>query len=113
MIIYIIQLVVTSLILLLMAKMVKGVEISNWGSALFGAFIIGLINAFVKPVMVFLTLPITVVTLGLFLLVVNALMLQLAAALSPGIRVSGFGPAIVGSIVLTILNLLLSMFLLV
>jgi putative membrane protein len=109
--VYIIQIIITSLLLLLMAKIVKGVEIDNWGSALFAAIILGGVNAFVKPVMVFLTIPLTIVTLGLFLLVVNALMLQLAAALSPGVRVAGFGPAILGSIVLTVLNLLALMIL--
>lgn len=104
--VFIIQIVLTSLVLLLMAKIVKGVEIDNWGSALFAAVILGLVNAFVKPVMVWLTIPLTVVTMGLFLLVINALMLQLVAALSPGVRVSGFGQALLGSIVLALLNLM-------
>ena len=108
---YIVQIVITSLILLLMAKMVKGVEIDNWGSALIAAVILGFVNAFVKPVMIFLTIPLTIITLGLFLLVINALVLQLVAALSPGVRVSGFGQAVLGSIVLTVLNLLALMLL--
>ena len=108
---YIVQIVITSLILLLMAKMVKGVEIDNWGSALIAAVILGFVNAFVKPVMVFLTIPLTIITLGLFLLVINALVLQLVAALSPGVRVSGFGQAVLSSIVLTVLNLLALMLL--
>ena len=103
---FIVQVVLTSLILLLMAKMVKGVEIKNWGSALFGAIILGLVNAFVKPLMVLLTIPLTFITLGLFLLVINALVLQLVAVLSPGIRVDGFGPALLGALVLSVLNLL-------
>jgi len=107
--IFIIQIVITSLILLLMAKIVKGVQIDNWGSALFAAIILGLVNAFVKPVMVWLTIPLTVITLGLFLLVINALMLQLVAALSPGVKVSGFVQALLGSVVLTLLNLLTMM----
>jgi putative membrane protein len=111
MITYIIQIIITSLILLLMAKMVKGVEIDSWGSALFGAVILGLVNAFVKPLMVLLTIPVTIMTMGLFLLVINALVLQLVAALTPGVRISGFGQAVLGSIVLTILNLLALMIL--
>lgn len=109
MMIYIIQILVTSLILLLMAKIVKGVEIKSWGAALFAAVILGLVNAFVKPAMIFLTIPLTIITLGLFLLVINALVLQLVAAISPGVRVSGFGQAVLGSIVLTVLNLLVLM----
>lgn len=106
---YFIQIVITSLMLLLMANLVKGVEIDDWPSALIAAIVLGVINAIVKPVLVLLTIPLTVVTLGLFLLVVNALMLRLAAALSPGVHVAGFGPAFFGSVVLTILNLLLVM----
>lgn len=109
MISYIIQIIITSLVLLLMAKMVKGVEIDSWGSALFAAFILGLVNAFVKPLMVLLTIPLTIITMGLFLLVINALVLQLVAALTPGVRISGFGQAVLGSIVLTILTLLVQM----
>ena len=103
---FVIQLIITSLILLLMAKIVKGVEIDNWFSALFAAVVLGFVNAFVKPLMVWLTIPLTLITMGLFLLVINALMLQLVAALSPGVRISGFGQALLGSIVLTFLNLL-------
>ena len=109
MIVYIIQIIITSLVLLLMAKMVKGVEIDSWGSALFAAFILGLVNAFVKPLMVLLTIPLTIITMGLFLLVISALVLQLVAALTPGVRISGFGQAVLGSIVLTILTLLVQM----
>ena len=61
--VFVIQIVITSLILLLMAKIVKGVEIDNWGSALFAAVVLGLVHAFVKPVMVWLTIPLTVVTM--------------------------------------------------
>lgn len=111
MIIYIVQIVVTSLILLLMARMVRGVEIDSWGSALFAAVILGLVNAVIRPLMIWLTIPLTLLTMGLFLLVINALMLQLVAVLSPGVRVSGFGRAVLGSIVLTILNLLAMMIL--
>ena len=106
---FVIQIIITSLILLLMAKIVKGVEIDNWLSALFAAVVLGLVNAFVKPFMVWLTIPLTLITMGLFLLVINALMLQLVAALSPGVRISGFGQALLGSIVLTLLNLLVLM----
>ena len=106
---YIVQIILTSLILLLMAKMVKGVTIDSWGSALLGAIVLGLVNAFVKPLMVFLTIPLTIITLGLFLLVINALVLQLVAVLSPGIKVNGFGSALLGALVLTLLNLLVIM----
>ena len=99
------HLLVTAALLLLVANTVRGVQVSGWGSAILGALALGLVNAFVRPLMVLLTLPLTVLTFGLFLLVVNALMLWLVAALVPGIRVHGFGAALLGSLVLTLLNL--------
>jgi putative membrane protein len=99
------HLIVTAALLLLVANFVRGVQVQGWGSALIGALVLGFVNAVVRPLMVFLTLPFTILTFGLFLLVVNALMLWLVAALVPGIRIQGFGPAFLGSLVLTLLNL--------
>jgi putative membrane protein len=102
------HLVLTAALLLLVANLVRGVEVEGWGAALLGAIVLGLVNAFVRPIMLVLTLPLTVLTFGLFLLVVNALMLWLVAALVPGVRVQGFGPALLGSLLLTLLNLALA-----
>lgn len=99
------HLLVTAALLLLVASTVRGVQVAGWGPAILGALVLGLVNAFVRPLMVLLTLPLTVLTFGLFLLVVNALMLWLVAALVPGIRVHGFGAALLGSLLLTLLNL--------
>ena len=88
-----------------MANVVRGIHVSGWGPAFLGAIVLGLVNAVVRPLMILLTLPLTVFSFGLFLLVVNALMLWLAAALVPGIRVEGFGPAFLGSLLLTLLNI--------
>ena len=103
------HLTLSAALLLIVANLVRGVEIDGWGSAIIGALVLGLVNAFVRPLMVLLTLPLTVVTFGLFLLVVNALMLRLVAALVPGIRVRSFGPALWGSLVLSLLNVGVSM----
>jgi len=108
MVLFLAHLFLTAALLLLMANIVKGVKIAGWGSAFIGALVLGLVNAFVWPVMVLLTLPLTVVTFGLFLFVVNALMLWLMAALVPGIRIEGFGSALLGSLVLSLLNLAVS-----
>jgi len=99
------HLLITAALLLLVANVVRGVQVEGWGSAILGALALGLVNAFVRPLMVLLTLPLTVVSFGFFLLVVNAFMLWLVAALVPGIRVHGFGAALVGSLLLTLLNL--------
>ena len=109
MIAFFLHLTLSAALLLIVANVIRGVEVDGWGSALIGALVLGLVNAFVYPLMVLLRLPLTVVTFGLFLLVVNALMLRLVAALVPGIRVASFGPALWGSLLLSLLNVGVSM----
>jgi len=104
---FLMHLLLSSVLLMVVAKMVSGFEVKSWGAAILGALVLGLINAIVKPVAVFLSLPITFLTLGLFLLVINALMLKLAAMLVPGVRVRGFLPALWASLLLSLLNMLL------
>jgi putative membrane protein len=91
--------------LLLVANLVRGLHVQGRGSALVGAAALGFVNAVVLPLRVLLTLPFTILTFGLFLQVINALMLWLVAALVTGIRVQGIGSALLGSLVLTLLNL--------
>jgi len=105
---FVLHLVVTSLLVLLVAKMVNGIEVEKWGSAIMMALVLGLVNAFVRPLMVFLTLPITILSFGLFLLVINALMLWLAASIVPGVKVKGFGPAFLGALLLSVFNVIVS-----
>jgi putative membrane protein len=102
------HLVITAALLMLVANMVNGISIDGWGSAFIAAIMLGIVNAIIRPLMILLTIPITVLTLGLFLFVINALMLWLAAALAPGFRIQGFGPALVGSLILTVLNILIA-----
>jgi putative membrane protein len=106
---FLLHLVLTAALLLLVARLVRGVEVVGWGPALLAALALGIVNAIVRPLMVFLTFPLTIITLGLFLFVINALMLWLVAALVPGVRIQGFGPALVGSLLLTLLNVLVSL----
>ena len=105
MLVFLEHLILTAVLLLLVSNLVRGVYVQDFGSALVGALVLGFVNAVVRPLMVLLTLPFTILTFGFFLLVVNALMLWLMAALVSGIRVQGFGPALLGSLVLTLLNL--------
>jgi len=102
--VFLAHLILTSALLLIVANLVAGVEVDGWGPAFLGALVLGLANALVRPLMVLLTLPLTALTFGLFLLVINGVMLQLTAALTPGLRVRGCGSAILGSIVLSLLN---------
>lgn len=92
----------------IVAQLVPGVAVSGWKSALIAALVIGFINATIGLVLKVITFPLTVLTLGLFWLVINALMLELASALlSPGFQVHGFLAAFLGAIVLSLVNLLL------
>jgi len=86
------------------SAIVPGMEFRGPGTLLLAAFLLGVVNAVVRPVLVLLTLPITVLTLGLFLLVVNAAMLGLVAALLDGFTLGGFGSALAGSIVVSLVT---------
>ena len=94
----------TALSLIITAFIVPGFAVVSFSSAIFGAAILGLINAIVKPILVLFTLPLTILTFGLFLLVVNAIALGLVSYLTPGLLINGFFPALFGSIVLTIVS---------
>ena len=93
--------------LLAVAYLYSGVQIPNYSSALIAAFVIGLLNAVVRPILVILTLPVTVVTLGLFLFVINALMFWFAASLLGGFHVTGFAAALIGSLIYSVLAIVI------
>ena len=85
--------------LLLVANVYPGVTVHSFGSAMVAALVIGLFNTLLRPVLVLLTLPVTILTLGLFLFVINALMFYFAASVLNGFEVSGFGAALIGSLI--------------
>ncbi len=91
--------------LLFVAYVYGGVQVQSFGSALIAAFVIGLFNAVLRPVLVILTLPVTVVTVGLFLFVINALMFWAAAGVLDGFHVNGFMAALLGSLIYSALGL--------
>ena len=93
---------VTAVSLMITANLVDGFKVRNFAAALVAAVIIGLANAIIRPILTVLTLPITILTLGLFLFVVNALTIWLAGSITSGFVVNGFAPALIGSIVLSI-----------
>ncbi len=93
--------------LIIVANLIRGIEVSGFFTALIAAVVIGLVNATLGFLLKLITFPLTILTLGLFWLVINALMLKVAAALVPGFRVHGFLPAFLGAIVLTLVNTLL------
>jgi putative membrane protein len=89
----------SAMALLFVAYVYTGVEVKSFTAALIAAFVIGLFNMVVRPVLVVLTLPVTVLTLGLFLFVINALMFWAAATVMQDFNVQGFLPALVGSLI--------------
>lgn len=93
--------------LLFTAYIYSGVEVRSFGSALAAAFVIGLLNTFVRPILVVLTLPATLLTVGLFLFVINALMFWAAAELLGGFEVRGFVSALVGSLIYSLLGVVI------
>lgn len=99
---FLVRLLISALGLWLAQALVPGVEIRGAGTLLVAAILLGVVNAFVRPLLVLLTLPITVVTLGLFLWVINAAMLGLVAGLLDGFALSGFGAALLGALVVSI-----------
>jgi putative membrane protein len=94
--------------LLFVAYVYDGVTLNGFQAALIAAFVIGLLNTFVKPLLVILTLPVTVITVGLFLFVINALMFWAAASLLDGFNVTGFKAALVGSVIYSVLSYLIN-----
>lgn len=94
-----------ALIIMFVGWITPGISIENFTAALIAALVIALINAFIKPVILLLTLPINIVTLGIFTLVINALLFMFAAYLVPGIEVSGFLSALLGSILISIFSI--------
>ena len=100
--------VLNAVALLVVAYLLPGITVASFGSALIAALVLGLLNTLVKPLLILLTLPITIVTLGLFLLVLNALVFWFAGSVLKGFQVDGFWWALVGAIVYSLVAGLLS-----
>jgi putative membrane protein len=105
---FLIRLAISALSLWVADRLVGGMEIRDGGTLLLAALLLGVVNAVVRPIAVLLTLPMTVLTLGLFLLVVNAGMLGLVAALLDGFALAGFWPALLGSLLVSVTSSLAS-----
>ena len=93
--------------LLFVAYVYSGVQVSSFPSALIAALVIGLMNVVVRPVLIILTLPVTIVTLGLFLFVINALMFWAASGVLSGFHVNGFWAALIGSLIYSALGVVI------
>jgi putative membrane protein len=97
----------SALALWLVSRMIPGFEVRDFGAALIAAAVIAVVNAIIGPIVKFLGFPLILLTLGLFLLVIDAFLLKLASLFTPGFKIRGFLPAVIGSVVLTILTWIL------
>ncbi len=101
---YFIQWILSSLAIMISAYLLPGVHVSSFWAALVAALVIGILNVLIKPILIVLTLPINILTLGLFTFVINALLILLASSIVKGFEVQSFGWAFLFAIVLAILN---------
>lgn len=98
------KLLLTTLTLLVVANYIPGIQIDGFYPALMAAVILGLLNLFVRPVLVLLTLPITILTIGLFVIVINAALFAFAASFIDGFTVSSFAYALLGSLIVSVVS---------
>src|SRR5213080_2973153 len=107
---FLFRLVITGLGLWAAETIVPGVHLDGWGNLVVAALLLGIVNAVIRPIILILTLPLTVLTLGLFILVVNGISLALVAWMLPGFTIAGLVPAMLGSIVVGLTGWLASTF---
>lgn len=101
---FFIKTIATAVAVLFAAYILKGVHVDSTVTALIVAFVLGLLNSFIKPILVILTIPITIVTLGLFLLVINIIIVKWAADIVPGFKVDGWFAALLFSLVVSFVS---------
>ncbi|HJV36309.1 phage holin family protein [Geomonas sp.] len=104
---FLVHWLIRALAIVITAYLLPGVRLAGFFAALVTALVLGLVNTFIKPLLLFLTLPLNILTLGLLTFVINALLIMLTSALVPGFQVAGFWWALLFSLVLAIINYLL------
>ncbi len=97
--------IIYALLIIFVSWIIPGIEVDNFLSAMFVCIILALVNAFIKPLLQIITLPVTILTMGLFTLVINALMFMLAGWITPGFEVEGFLSALLGSLLLSLFSI--------
>jgi putative membrane protein len=102
------KLLINCLALIITAFLVPGLHLDRLSTAIWAALVLGLVNTFIRPILSFFTLPLQLLTLGLFTLVINALMLLLTSKLVPGFFIQSFSSAIIGALVLSIISIILN-----
>jgi putative membrane protein len=102
--------IVNAVVLLVVSHLVSGFQISSFGSALFAVIIIGIVNATLGLFLKFVTFPLSILTLGLFVFVIDAIVLWFSSKLVPGFSVTGFRPALIAALILALIQMLLGFF---
>lgn len=100
---------ISALTLIIVANVIEGVQISGLSSALIAILVLGIANAVIRPILLILTLPINIITLGLFTFVINAIILYMVASVVTGFEISGFLDAVIGTILLSLMGSLVNM----
>ncbi|MDO5668101.1 MAG: phage holin family protein [Alcaligenaceae bacterium] len=100
--------IINALALILVGYLLSGVHVAGFGSALIAALVLGLVNTLVKPILVVLTIPVTVLTLGLFLLVINALLFWFVGSILKDFQVDGFGWALIGAVIYSVITYIMT-----
>ncbi|ODS54909.1 MAG: hypothetical protein ABS36_10655 [Acidobacteria bacterium SCN 69-37] len=103
-----VRVLLNAMAIMVAAWLVPGVVVSGTGAAVLAGALLGLVNAAVRPILIILTLPFTLITLGLFILVVNAICLGLTAALLPGLSIASYGAAFLGALVISVVSWILN-----
>jgi len=105
---FLVDLLIRALVLLLTAYLIPGFKIDSYTTALIVALVLAILNILVKPLLILLTLPATILTLGLFLFVINALLLVIASKLITGFKIDSFVTALIASIIITVISSVLN-----
>ena len=103
----IVRWLILTIAILCAAYFIQGISVSSFAAAFFAAAVLGILNALFRPVLILLTLPINILTLGLFTFIINAVLLKMTASIIPGFDLHGFWPAVFGALVISIVNWLL------
>lgn len=99
---------INALALILVSYLLPGVHVASFGSALIAALVLGLVNTLIKPILVVLTIPVTILTLGLFLLVINALLFWFVGSILINFQVDGFGWALIGAVIYSVMTYIMT-----
>jgi putative membrane protein len=106
----VLRLIVNAVALYAVVRFIPGISVAGTGNLVVASLVLGFLNAVLRPILSFLSLPVTVLTLGLFTLVVNGVVFALAAWLVPGFNVAGFGSAVLGALAFSVISFLLNLF---